>query len=152
MVRRALVIERDADLRQTLELVLEDAGYAVAGVEDVSLAEAGLRVSPHPLVVLVSHGDPARRGRSLAEAAGSLPPHAYVLLSTRPQTAPHLLNPHTEHVVPVVAEPFDVDVLLAAVDDASERLFAEPAWDELRDAYPDDEAVHEREAVMAAVL
>ncbi len=122
MVTRALVVEQDATLRETLELMLEDAGYVTVGVGEVGLARWALLVSPYPLVVLVGHGGPQVAGLSLVEQVGSLPPHAYLLLSTYPRAAPSAHNPHTKRTVPVVAVPDDVETLLARVAEAAGRL------------------------------
>lgn len=122
MATRVFIVERDVSLRETVTLVLEDAGYATDGVGDVRQALAALRDSPHPMVVLIGHGDPEAEGLSLLEQANSLPPHAYLLLSTHPQIAPSVSNPYTHHLVPIMAEPFDVDALLAQVDEAARRL------------------------------
>ena len=124
MATQVYIVERDAALRETVALVLEEAGYAVDGVGDVHQALAALRASPHPMVVLIGHGDPETEGLSLLEQSSSLPPHAYLLLSTHPQAAPSVSNPYTQHLVPIMAEPFDVVTLLAQVNEAAHRLDA----------------------------
>lgn len=151
MVTRALVVESDVILRDTLELLLEDAGYATAGVGEVGLAQAALQVSPYPLVVLVGHGDPLVTGLSLVERAGSLPPHAYLLLSTYPQAAPSVRNPHTNHAVPVLSVPDDVDTLLARVAEAAGRLEVERGYKENQDARAQDMRTSAPEDVLAVV-
>jgi hypothetical protein len=50
--------------------------------------------------------------REAPPLGGTLPPHAYLLLSTQPEKA-QLWNSHTQAFVPVVSMPFDVDELLA---------------------------------------
>lgn len=119
---RVLVVERDVTLRDTLEEALHETGYATAGVGDIDLARSALQISPYPLVVLVGHGDPSVHDHSLVEEASALPPHAYLLLSTRPDQAPLVLNPHTQRVVPIVAEPCDLEALFTLVDAAFTRL------------------------------
>lgn len=119
---RVLVVERDELLRETLELMLDEAGYTVAGIGDGALAVRALEVSPYPLVVLLSHGGSDTDGEAVLISARMLPSHAYIVLSTRPQKAPWVWNAHTEHFVPVVPEPFDVDTLLEAVAAAVARL------------------------------
>lgn len=103
-------------------LLLDEAGYATDCVGDVGLALEMLRDSPHPMVVVIGHGEPHVEGLTILEQAGSLPPHAYLLLSTAPQVAPSISNPHTLYLVPVMAEPLDMDTLLACVDEAARRL------------------------------
>lgn len=118
MVTRVLVVERDATLRETLEEALEEAGYATAAVGDLDLARAALQVSPYPLVVLVGHGNPDADDHSLVDEASALPPHAYLLLSTRPDHAPQAHNPYTQRAVPIMAEPCDLTTLASLVDEA----------------------------------
>ena len=130
MATQVYIVERDAALRETVALVLEEAGYAVDGIGDVHHALAALRDSPAPMVVLIGHGDPETEGLFLLEQSSSLPPHAYLLLSTHPQAAPSLPNPHTQHLVPIMAEPFDVDTLLTQVSEAASRLDATHASDQ----------------------
>ena len=90
-----LVVARGALLRDTLRDLLQEAGYRSVGLGDLALAWEALQVSPAPLVVLVEHGDPRFPCEALVAAAGALPRHAYVFVSTRPEQAPQLRNPHT---------------------------------------------------------
>jgi DNA-binding NtrC family response regulator len=123
-----LVVERDIELRDSLRDLLREAGYASVGVSDLELAQDVLQHSPCPLVVLVEHGDPRFHTEALVAAATASPgqanpaSHAYVLLSTHPDVAPHLRNPYTRHAVPVVALPGDLDRLAGAVEHAARRL------------------------------
>lgn len=119
---RVLVVERDELLRETLEMVLDDAGYTVAGVADGAMAMRALEVSPHPLVVLLSHGGRDGDSETVLVSAPMLPPHEYILLSTRPKDAPWVWNAHMEHFVSVVSLPFEVDALLDMVAAAAARL------------------------------
>jgi DNA-binding NtrC family response regulator len=129
---RVLVVEPDNDLRDTLETALNDAGYTVAGVAEMDLARAALRVSEHSLVVLVGTCAAGQPASCLAGNAGCYPPHAYVMLSTSPQHVPDLQNPHTRHHVPILAAPFELDDLLATVSAAGERLERLPVAAETR--------------------
>ena len=113
-----LVVARDALLRDTLRDLLQEAGYRSVGLGDLALAWEALQVSPAPLVVLVEHGDPRFACEALVAAAGVLPPHACVFVSTRPEQAPQLRNPHTRRRVPVVAIPQDIAWLTSQVDEA----------------------------------
>ncbi len=134
MKTRVFIVERDEALRETIILVLEGAGYTAGGVGDVGQALATLRDSPQPMVVLIGHGDPEVEGLTLLEQVSNLPKHAYLLLSTHPQIAPSVSNPYTQRLVPIMAEPFDVDTLLAQVDEAAHRLDAAHASDKDSDA------------------
>lgn len=118
----ALVVEHDASLRHTLEDVLHEDGFMCVGVSDMDLAREALRLSPHALVVLVGHGDPRDHEEPLPTEASALPRHAYLILSTRPDYAPQAYNPHTQRFIPVVEAPYDIDTLLAYVEEAERRL------------------------------
>lgn len=128
-----LVIERDVSLRDNLQELLHEAGYASVGVSDLDFAWEILQFSPVPLVVLVEHGDPRFHAEALVEAAiaswdhADQKGHAYVLLSTQPANAPHLRNPITRHGVPVLELPGDLDRLTRAVEDAAARLYKRSA-------------------------
>lgn len=117
-----LVVARDALLCETLRDLLQEAGYTSVGVCALDLAWEALQTSPAPLVVLVEHGDPRFPCEALVAAASALPPHAYVFVSTRPEQAPQLRNPHTQRLVPVVAIPQDIALLTSQVDEACAYL------------------------------
>lgn len=115
---RVLIVEREQDLRETLEQFLDETGYAVAATGELLLAEAALQVTDDPLVLLIGPGCEREGVADLLPRISQLPPHAYVLLSTLPARAPIVWNPHTRRPVPVVAAPFDLDGLLAEIDGA----------------------------------
>jgi DNA-binding NtrC family response regulator len=112
-----LVLEQGGNLSETLRDMFHDAGSGVTVCSDIPLALALLQVAPTSLAVLLSDSGPTEEWKRILAAVPGLPPHAYVLLSTRAQQAPWQWNPHTEAFVPVVPMPFDVDRLLAQVAD-----------------------------------
>jgi DNA-binding NtrC family response regulator len=118
----ALLVIQDRDLSETLSVVLEEAGYSIAICADTAVALTMLRVAEKPLVVMLSHGGTSQEGEHILAAVPELPPHAYVLLSTDRRKAPLKWNPYTQAFVPVLPMPFDVDLLVAQVDDAVSRL------------------------------
>ncbi|HEU5441664.1 MAG TPA: response regulator [Ktedonobacterales bacterium] len=140
-MQAVMIVERDEDLRETLEMVLEEAGYPTLSTCDLALAEAALRVTKHPLVVLVEHGGPSSLATPLLDHTRALPPHAYVVLSTRPQAAMPVWNSYTHRGVPVVRAPFTLDELLTQIDmaaaaiqhraDEAQQVYAAPAPREL---------------------
>lgn len=123
-----LVVEQDVALRDDLRELLHEAGYNSVGVSDLDFAREVLECSPFPMVVLVEHGDPRFHADALVEAAIATAErpgearHAYVLLSTHPADAPHLRNPYTQRMVPVVELPSSLDRLTREVGDAARRL------------------------------
>ncbi len=123
---RVLIVERDALLRECLELMLEEAGYTVAGTADSVMALYALQVSSHPLVVLLRHGGLEAPEMEILRQAPYLPKHAYLLLSSYPARAPLVRNPHTDCIVPVVPLPFGMDEVQCAVAEVASRLHPAP--------------------------
>ena len=124
-----LVVEDDAMMRQTLRAALEDAGHAVAEAPDGQRGLDLLCAAPAPLVVLLDHLMPVLDGEGVLErvAAGGeeLRRHAYVLMTgAADHLSPRLAVLVGELNVPVVAKPFSLDALLAAVAAAARRLGA----------------------------
>lgn len=125
--RHVLVVENDQDTRTALRDVLEDEGYAVTTAADGHTALAVLRACNRPLVVLLDQGMPEMTGTVLVEAvlcddhpAGA---RAFLLLTTSPDRLPFPFNQrYMQQVVPVVAKPFDLEVLLEVVGAAARRL------------------------------
>ncbi len=120
--RRILVVERDRGLRESFETLLEELGYLAAGTADPELAAVALHLSEQPMVVLLGHTGPWEVGSALLRRVPALPPHAYVVLSTQPAVAPVVYNPATRRVIPVLEIPCELDVLLAAIEDAALHL------------------------------
>lgn len=118
-MQAVLIVERDEDLRETLEMVVQDAGYPTLATGDLSLARAAITLAQHPLVVLIGHGGPGSLARDLLDGLNTAHPHAYIVISTDPVGAPHAWNARTARRVPVVGAPFDLDVLLAQIEAAS---------------------------------
>jgi CheY-like chemotaxis protein len=123
-----LIVEDDDVIRATMRMVLEDEGYAVYEAHDGQPALTYLRTSPQPLVVLLDLNMPGLDGegvlRAVARDASLTDRHAFVLVTakhgrTLPLTFINLLS---ELHVPILAKPFDLDELLAAVRQAELRL------------------------------
>lgn len=138
---RALVVEDDEGIREVLRDLLEDAGYAVQDAADGEAALAILRTSAHGLVVVLDNLLPGLDGAELLAAlhsgdtgdtggsgegdteAGPGARHAYVLVTASPQKiTPELAARLARLSAPVVAKPFDIATLIAAVDEAAKRL------------------------------
>ncbi len=80
-MQRILVVEHDDLRREQLFYALSGTGYTVACAKGSMLAEAALRVSAWPFVVIVDLcGTANAANRILLERANRLPPHAYVAL------------------------------------------------------------------------
>ncbi|HWE62265.1 MAG TPA: response regulator [Chloroflexota bacterium] len=123
------IVEDDPDIRATLCLLLEDAGYAYCEAADGGAALDLLRASPQPLVVLLDLMLPVLTGIQVLEALARGPDtgrqHAYILLTAmRDVPAPELARLTKQFSVTVMQKPFDIEVVLEAVRQAATQL----AW------------------------
>ena len=126
---RILIAEDDADTRHALHSLLEDAGYDVIEAADGATALAVLESSPHPLVALLDYRMPALNGTgvvaALADADGQLQTqHALVLLTAADTRVlgETFTNLFPDQPVPILAKPFDLDVVLETVARAAASI------------------------------
>ncbi len=130
MSRRILIVDDDEEIRLALRMLLEDARYEVVEAPDGMAALRVLRASPDHLVVLLDNLMPGLEGMELlaqleADGDGEPSPHAYILITASPQhVVPALAERLARLGVPVIAKPFDLDAVLAAVAAATNRLEA----------------------------
>ncbi len=123
-VARVLIVDDDEGIRESLRLVLEDAGYAVAEVADGRRALGALRRSEERMIVLLDNFMPNLDGTSFLTAVAAddslFPRHAYVLITA----SPNALSGDTVTFlaragIPLIRKPFDIDELLGAVEQVS---------------------------------
>lgn len=122
-----LVVDDDLEIRETLRFALEDAGYAVMEAAGGEAALAAVRSSADPLVVLLDRIMPQPDGEAVLAAVQSEKSlavrHAYVLVTASPaRISPQFADVLSSLSAPVVEKPFDVDQLLATVEQVSSRL------------------------------
>ena len=147
-----LVADDEDQLRESMRMLLEDAGYYVLESSDGPTTLEALQSSPDPLVVLLDLVMP-QRGQDLLEAIGAdrllASRHVYVVCTARlasgglllPADAArvgHILAP-TRSPLRLVTKPFDIDTLLDAVDEAAGALLASarhPDTSDSRHAHP----------------
>jgi two-component system chemotaxis response regulator CheY len=116
-----LVVDDDTSIRETLRIVMEDAGHAVIEASDGAQALAELRAERDRLVVLLDLVMPAMDGQSVLEAVASdvalRKRHAYIVLTAGGDALVSTIKPYLGSVpVQVVHKPFDIDELTAAID------------------------------------
>jgi CheY-like chemotaxis protein len=124
---RILVVDDDDAIRETLRFALEDAGYDVLEAADGLTALRLLRGTSERMIVLLDLMMPSLDGAGvLGTVAGDTrlsTQFAYILITANTKTFPlafaTLLT--TLHV-PTIAKPFDIDDLLAIIDQANDRL------------------------------
>lgn len=132
--RRVLVVDDDSDIRLSLLTLLSEEGYLVEEAPDGRLALRRLRASRDPHVVLLDLNMPGMDGKALLRAIADDPfddpldalsaRHAFILVTatdqrTLPLDVAALL---TRLHVTIIAKPFDITDLLAAVAAAAARL------------------------------
>jgi two-component system, NtrC family, response regulator HydG len=125
-----LVVDDDPDIRYSLRFLLEDAGYTVFEAPDGKPALERLRTHPRGMVVILDWTMPGMDGQALLHVVSADLPlatrNAYILVTayvdakrTLPLAFATLL---TDVEAQVLSKPFDVDILLAAVERAAARL------------------------------
>jgi DNA-binding NtrC family response regulator len=121
---QVLIIDADDGICATLRLLLEDAGYTLTTTARPELALEQLRTSPERLVVLFDAGMPrVSEGRITALAAVDDPllrRHTYICMTT----SMALMHPDLQAAlislgVPILEKPFDLDEMLATVEQAA---------------------------------
>lgn len=124
-----LIADDDAETRHALRALLEDAGYDVLEAPDGATALGVLESSPRPLVALLDYRMPTVNGTgvvaALADEEGRLrTPHALVLLTAANTRllGETFTNLFPGQYVPIVAKPFDLDVVLETVGRAAASL------------------------------
>jgi CheY-like chemotaxis protein len=122
----AIIIEPDAELRETFRFVLEDEGYDVLDTAHGAAGLKLLRVTTYRAVALLNHVLPWLDSGDILRAVAKDPAlqrHAYVIVTASPQRfTEEDLAIQRVLGVPVIATPFDLDVLLVAIARATWRL------------------------------
>lgn len=118
---RVLVVDDDRAIRQTLSMVLEDAGYDVAMAPDGVVALQHMREAHDQLIVLLDLMMPRLDGAGVVSAMLSdarLARHKVILITASSQSVDRLLAATLACLhAPVLRKPFDVDVLLAELEE-----------------------------------
>jgi CheY-like chemotaxis protein len=124
---RVLVVDDDEAIREAMRLALEEAGYEVLEASDGLSALRILRATTERLVVLLDLMMPGLDGAGvLGTVAGDTrlaSQFAYILVTANTKTLTlAFANLLTNLRVTTIAKPFDLDALLDAVRQASDRL------------------------------
>ena len=122
-----LIVDDDEAIRETLRLILEDAGYTVLEECDGLAALRRLRQSKKPMVVLLDLMMPGMSGagvlEEIAKESSLVKRFAFILVNaannTQIRSIAHLL---ASLVVPVIHKPWDIEHLLQTVATAAERI------------------------------
>ena len=109
-----LVIDDDADLRETLQLLLDDSGYGVTAVATGQAALERLRAGARPSLILLDLMMPEMNGWQFLERARAdsiLDSIPVVIMTARRKAVDLLPAPSKE----VLHKPFDSSKLLSTV-------------------------------------
>jgi two-component system response regulator FlrC len=128
-----LIVEDDDATREVLVDLLTDAGYTVYEAPDGKPALERLRAHPEGMVVLLDWMMPGIDGLAVLQAVAAESPlakrHSYILMSATGRWLPtEMLLLLKQLNVSSVPKPFDVDEMLAAVEQAASRLPEGPAY------------------------
>jgi CheY-like chemotaxis protein len=125
---QVLVVDDDADIRETLRAVCEDEGHTVLVVPDGATALRMLQTHAERWVVLLDLVMPQVDGVAVLEALHAQPAvaarHAVLLFTASDQHRERepLATLLRALAVPVLRKPVDIDALLTAVREAEGRL------------------------------
>jgi len=127
---RTLIAEDNDDIRETLRILLVGAGYIVEEAANGEEALAALRATGEPCVALLDLTMPKLSGidvmRAIAAEAG-LARLRFILLTARQAPLQSADTDLLERLAaPVVYKPFNIDDVLAAVQEAERGLTNRP--------------------------
>lgn len=124
-----LVVDDDEQIRESLRLVLEDAGYQVQEAADGLQAVSLLQAAPQPLVVLLDLVLPDSASDHMSVLAAVkvepvLARHRYVAVTALDASrfTPPLRDLLAATCLAVVAKPFDIDDIVSVVRQAEQHL------------------------------
>ena len=124
---RILVIDNDDGIRQSARFILEDAGYEVEEASDGMEGLALLRTCEESRVVLLDVAMPHLNGVQVLQLMNDderLARHSFVVWSASRGSVPAELL--AAHDVPFISKPFDIDELVAIIEQAAARLDSDP--------------------------
>ncbi len=126
---QVLVVDDDHSIRDTLRLLLEDAGYSVAEAGNGVEALALLRDERASYITLLDLRMPQLDGAGLlgivAEEPDLVSRHSFILMTADARALSPLFSSHlTRLAVPVLSKPFDIDDLFDLVERAERKLTA----------------------------
>jgi DNA-binding NtrC family response regulator len=114
---KILLVEDDPALQFTIQLALEEKGHEVDAASTTGDAIARLEVQAYPIVISDIYID-ERTGLDVLDAAKRRDPHCAVILMTGRGTIETTVAATRGGVFDYIAKPFDLDVMLDAVERA----------------------------------
>jgi two-component system, NtrC family, response regulator HydG len=130
-MQKLLLVEDDPALQMTIRFALEEKGYAVDAVSTTGEAMEKLAGASYPIVISDIYID-ERTGLDVLDAAKRADPHCSVILMTGRGSMETVMAATRGGVFDYIAKPFDLDVMLDAIERA-EALRNDRAEDEAED-------------------
>jgi DNA-binding NtrC family response regulator len=135
-----LLVEDDPALQFTIQTALEENGYGVDAVSTTGEALERLESNSYPIVISDIYID-ERTGLDVLDAARRRDPHCSVILMTGRGTMETVMAATRGGMFDYIAKPFELDVLLEAIERAKASR-EEEADDEFEDEeLPDTEFI-----------
>ena len=116
-MQKLLLVEDDPALQFTIQTALEEKGYAVDAVSTTGEALERLGSDPYPIVISDIYVD-ERTGLDVLDAAKRKDPQCSVILMTGRGTVETVMAATRGGAFDYIAKPFDLDVMLDAVERA----------------------------------
>src|SRR5262245_49241636 len=123
-MQKLLLVEDDPALQFTISTALEAHGYAVDAVSTTGEAIERLNDSPYPIVISDIYID-ERTGLDVLHAAKHKDPQCAVILMTGRGTMETVMAATRGGVFDYIAKPFELDVIVEAVERRSEEHTSE---------------------------
>jgi CheY-like chemotaxis protein len=125
--RHVLVVDDDKELRAVMRMLLEEEGYVVDEAADGTHALERLRESAEGMMVLLDANMPGMDGLQMLRTVADHPPlatrHAYVLVTALDGDLSATSVDFLQGLgIPIIGKPFNIDELMAAVEEAMRRL------------------------------
>jgi CheY-like chemotaxis protein len=126
-----LVVEDEDPIRNAVRFILDNEGYAVLEAPNGLVALDLLRASDGPLVVLLDQFMPEMSGAELLRMVAAEPElgarHAYIIFSASQElSAPTMRRYLPGKRLFDLPKPFELDDLVAVVEQAAQYLDSEP--------------------------
>ena len=116
-MQKLLLVEDDPALQFTIQMALEEKGYAVDAVSTTGDAIERLGDNAYPIVITDIYVD-ERTGLDVLDAAKKKDPHCAVILMTGRGTVETVMAATRGGAFDYIAKPFDLDVMLDAIERA----------------------------------
>ena len=116
-MEKLLLVEDDPALQFTIQLALEEKGYAVEAASTTSEAIERLAENAYPIVITDIYID-ERTGLDVLDAAKRKDPHCAVILMTGRGTVETVMAATRGGAFDYIAKPFEFDVLFDAIERA----------------------------------